>query len=559
MSWALVIGINDYAIASPLEYACNDADSVAEVLSSKLGFPKEQITVLKNEAATKQSILDSFHNLRDKASNPDDRVLLFYAGHGWTLQGIQGNNIGFLVPVDGDTDKTNSLIRWNDLTQIADLILAKHILFIMDACYSGLAMPRTIAPGSRRFLTEMLQRLARQVITAGKADQVVADGGGPDGRNSLFTGYLLDGLQGDAVDSNGVLTANGLMHYVYTRVSQDSRSQQTPHYGHIMGDGDFILSSPDNNHLVSDSLLDVSVITSPDLPEQVDIKPTFAERLRYSDPTSPNFGRNQWTEKLGETHTGNTYEYSKAFSWVSFIIEPTMSQRIEIDIAEQASILPTPDPNNAQPHHQLTLPRRAITTLDSVILYGQSHQSDFWSRYFRLDKTGNIEYVISDKLIFLSMQDRRTLQAYRCFSFVDLIGTLWQFIFVAKHLLHKQGYDGSVRLLVNLVGTRETILYNFSEELGKDGNKWAPMLGSHPFGPNPENLQCHDLNLQIPQSFTLSKLNEPEDFQIIKHVAQQLSLAYNHQSLPRCFNYMTDVFPWGQYFRYAGNISSGER
>src|SRR5512147_804353 len=35
-SWALVIGINAYQFASPLSYACNDADAVASVLSSKV-------------------------------------------------------------------------------------------------------------------------------------------------------------------------------------------------------------------------------------------------------------------------------------------------------------------------------------------------------------------------------------------------------------------------------------------------------------------------------------------------------------------------------------------
>ncbi|MDT4895662.1 MAG: hypothetical protein QOH25_739 [Acidobacteriota bacterium] len=87
------------------------------------------------------------------------------------------------------------------------------------------------------------------MLTAGKEDEVVADGGGPLGANSIFTGYLIEGLRGAAKDANGVLTANLLMNYVYQKVGQDSRSQQTPHYGHIDGDGDFVLSTPDDSHL----------------------------------------------------------------------------------------------------------------------------------------------------------------------------------------------------------------------------------------------------------------------------------------------------------------------
>ena len=107
---------------------------------------------------------------------------MFFAGHGVTIDGQHGQ-IGYLVPVDGDSQRLSSLLRWDDLTRNADVIPAKHILFIMDACYSGLAMNRTVTPGTQRFLSNMLQRFSRQVITAGKADEKVADGGGPTGKN----------------------------------------------------------------------------------------------------------------------------------------------------------------------------------------------------------------------------------------------------------------------------------------------------------------------------------------------------------------------------------------
>ena len=43
-----------------------------------------------------------------------------------------------------------------------------------------------------RFLQDMLLRPSRQVITAGKADERVADGGGPIPDHSVFTGHFLD-------------------------------------------------------------------------------------------------------------------------------------------------------------------------------------------------------------------------------------------------------------------------------------------------------------------------------------------------------------------------------
>lgn len=120
----------------------------------------------------------------------------------------------------------------------------KHMLFLMDACYGGLALTRTtIPPGSRRFLKDMLQRYSRQVLTAGKADEAVSDSGGTRAGHSIFTAHLLDGMEGAAAASGGILTGHGLMAYVYNKVGSDTQSFQTPHFGFIDGDGDFIFDT----------------------------------------------------------------------------------------------------------------------------------------------------------------------------------------------------------------------------------------------------------------------------------------------------------------------------
>lgn len=165
-SWALIVGINDYAIAAPLSFACNDADSVANVLSERFDFPDQNVTVLKDAAATKQRIMDTYLGFARLADNPNDRVLVFFAGHGLTLE-RKRREVGYLVLVYGDPSNLNSLIRWDELTWNSDLILAKHMLFIMDACYSDLMLKRVMPPGVERFVSNMLQRSARQVITAG--------------------------------------------------------------------------------------------------------------------------------------------------------------------------------------------------------------------------------------------------------------------------------------------------------------------------------------------------------------------------------------------------------
>ena len=134
-------------------------------------------------------------------------------------------------------------IRWDELTRNADLIPAKHMFFVMDACYGGLVLTRSpLSAGSMRFLRDMLQRFSRQVLTAGKADETVADANGPRPGHSIFTGHLLDALEGGAT-SEGVITASGVMEYVYQKVARDQYSRQTPHYGFFDGDGDFVFAS----------------------------------------------------------------------------------------------------------------------------------------------------------------------------------------------------------------------------------------------------------------------------------------------------------------------------
>jgi hypothetical protein len=208
-----------------------------------------------DEDATKQNIMRVFLGFTNDDVDKDERIFIFFAGHGFTRSGIRGE-IGYLVPHDANMSDFSTFIRWDDLTKNAELIPAKHMLFIMDACYGGLAITRSLKPGSVRFLNDMMIRYSRQVLTAGKADEVVSDAGGPRAGHSVFTGHLLDAMTGKAANESGVLTANAVMAYVYEKVSSDKDSRQTPHYGFFEGDGDFIFQAPGLDGLSADTKTD---------------------------------------------------------------------------------------------------------------------------------------------------------------------------------------------------------------------------------------------------------------------------------------------------------------
>ncbi|MBM3811401.1 MAG: tetratricopeptide repeat protein [Acidimicrobiia bacterium] len=243
-SWAVIIGINDYRNWPRLRHAVRDADAVEQALVSKFGFRPENVRKLTDREATRERIMAL---LGDELSDPDkvhreDRLFFFFAGHGATRKQHDGRETGFLIPADaGRNNFFSTAIPMNALRDAAELIPAKHVYFVMDACYGGLALTRAGGAFSRNrtYLEEISRRTARQILTAGGADQQVTDEG--PGGHSVFTWALLQGLEGQAdLDANGVITASELGAYVSPVVSSFSR--QTPAMGNLAGSegGEFL-------------------------------------------------------------------------------------------------------------------------------------------------------------------------------------------------------------------------------------------------------------------------------------------------------------------------------
>lgn len=239
-SWAVVAGIDDYAKWPKLQYAVNDATGVRDILVNRFGFKRDHVITLFNEEATRERILSA---LGDTLSDPekvhrDDRVFVFFAGHGATRRLASGRDLGYIIPWDADTQNfEGQAISMTNFQDISESIPAKHVFFVMDSCYSGLAITRGDA--ANNYLREMSRRTARQMLTAGGANEEVADNG-PNG-HSVFTWTLLQGLEGRAdLNSDGFITAAELAAYVGPGVSALSR--QTPAFGNLPGNegGEFI-------------------------------------------------------------------------------------------------------------------------------------------------------------------------------------------------------------------------------------------------------------------------------------------------------------------------------
>jgi hypothetical protein len=237
-------------------------------------------------------------------------------------------------------------------------------------------------------------------------------------------------------------------------------------------------------------------------------------------------------------------DYSRAFSWLALVMEPIALHGITINLNDWLNRRPLQHKSDSSPIERFHLLLKTKTTMDSVISYNEVGENrEFCGNYLRVSKEGNLEYADSHFSFWAKDE-------VRCFGYISLIGIAWQFLFLAKRLLEDIGFDGGVRFLFNLIGSRDTILSEFSTEPGVEGKRWQDPFSSTGYYHMRDQLfglKCQESNLQMEYRVGLHDLTEESSFEIVKDIAQQLALAYNHQSLPRCFNYGTDVFPWAQY------------
>ena len=242
-SYALIIGINKYENVQKLDFAADDAIAMKEILIKSFHFSEHNIKMLLNEEATKDNIIKEFSNVALKAQE-EDRVIVFFAGHGETMGLPEGGQMGYLVPVNGNADNLYySCIRMEELKSLALMSKAKHMLYLVDACYGGIATvgSRGLSINVPNYINKITSDKARQIITAGgKGEQVIEKS---EWGHSAFTLNLKRGLKDGRADlnSDGYITANELGIFLSEKVTIDSENQQTPQFGRMTSqEGEFI-------------------------------------------------------------------------------------------------------------------------------------------------------------------------------------------------------------------------------------------------------------------------------------------------------------------------------
>lgn len=238
---ALVIGNNAYDHVISLDTAVNDARVIARVLEAGYGF---SVTLL--EDVGRYEVLSALNELRQQFG-PEDRLLIYYAGHG-ELDRI--NDRGHWLPVDAEADNPANWVSNIAITDMLNAMPAGHVLVIADSCYSG-TMSRgalslvdpALDPAARAAkLEQFTERRSRVVMTSGGIAPVLDNGG--DG-HSVFARALIDALE----RNQGAITGAELFDQLAPAVEQAAAAigfDQVPEYaplryaGHEAGDFLFV-------------------------------------------------------------------------------------------------------------------------------------------------------------------------------------------------------------------------------------------------------------------------------------------------------------------------------
>lgn len=239
-AWAVVIGVNEYGTDIPrLKYAVPDATAVGDLLE-KQGFT---VARLFDRQATRNRILEVLGDELPLKVKPNDRVAIFYAGHGETKSVEGAQEMGYLLPVDAERTRLHrTSISMGEIRQLASLLPAKHVLFLVDVCYGGIAGQqfRSLPAQTSAYLRQITRERGRQLITAGGPGQQVVEG--PQWGHSVFTYYLLQGLNGLAdLNGDGIIPASELYAYLDGRVPAAADNQQRPELWSLAAEkGEFV-------------------------------------------------------------------------------------------------------------------------------------------------------------------------------------------------------------------------------------------------------------------------------------------------------------------------------
>lgn len=221
-SLAFLVGAGNYQNITKLKYVSSDIQEMREFLLNSAGFD----TVYVASDIADVSLVEKYmFNEFPRTLSSQDRLLFYFSGHGSDLAGTGYLQFSRAVPGVYDPNQYLDVTRCEKWSR---QIQAKHILFLIDACNSGLGYDAK--PGDAPHVDEVLLSLfsgdgSRVVITAGTGNEksFQVDEGNNKGY-SVFTRAFLDAIR-YTQSRSGFLILDEVMAGVRRNVAAFSRGQ----------------------------------------------------------------------------------------------------------------------------------------------------------------------------------------------------------------------------------------------------------------------------------------------------------------------------------------------
>ena len=193
--YALIIGNEDYAKYQlgldqevNVDFARNDAQVMAEYAEKVLGYPKNNIVVLKD--ATKGQMSQEITKLVRFAEIEKGKaeLLFYYSGHGLP---DEISKDPYLIPVDVNGTQVTNGYALNELYRQLALHPTERATVILDACFSGGARNKELVAMKGVKVKASVSNIPANLVVLASSSGQESSAVFKDKQHGLFTYYLM--------------------------------------------------------------------------------------------------------------------------------------------------------------------------------------------------------------------------------------------------------------------------------------------------------------------------------------------------------------------------------
>ena len=159
-NYLLAIGIGNYHHLPKLTNAVKDVKDIVQILAKKYQFLPDKVQTIINDEATKDSIVNGFKSLVERAK-ANDNVIIYFSGHG-EYDSVFGE--GYWMPVDAQRDNESQFIPNSYIKKMLGAINCHHLFVMVDSCFSDALFNR----GAGRVANRLERDPSRWGLTSGK-------------------------------------------------------------------------------------------------------------------------------------------------------------------------------------------------------------------------------------------------------------------------------------------------------------------------------------------------------------------------------------------------------